>query len=350
MSSRISRTTIMVGVIAVTSLALAGCGGARSQATTGGGSAAKTYTMKFSFVTTATTPKGRAATKFKELVEAKSAGKIKVEVFPNSELYGDKDELQALQSNSVQMLAPSSAKFTTIAPELQVLDLPFLFDTLADIPKVVTKDSKVGKAIYENKKLAANNLKVMGLWDNGFKVLTSNKEMRKPADLKGLSFRIQPSDVLRSQFQAWGGKATPMAFSEVYNALQQGVINGQENTYSNTTSQKMHTVQSNLTETNHGYLAYVLVVNNKWFTALPADLQKVVQDSADEATAFNRQIADEVNVAAKAEIVKTGKTKIIVPTAAERQAFKDAVVPSVWNQYESLIGKDLIAELLSQQK
>ena len=349
MTSRISRTKLMIGIIAVAFLALAGCGGARSDSSSGD-SGDKTYTMKFSYVTTANTPKGKAATKFKELLEAKSDGKIKVELFPNSELYGDKDELQALQSNSVQMLAPASAKFTTIAPELQVLDLPFLFDTVEDIPKIVTKDSKVGKAIYENEKLASNNAKVIGLWDNGLKVLTANKELRKPDDLAGLSFRIQPSDVLRAQFEDWGGKATPMAFSEVYNALQQGVIDGQENTYSNTESQKMHTVQSNLTETNHGYIGYVLVVNNTWFTELPQDLQTAVQESADEASIYNREVAAEVNAAAKAEIEKAGKTTILVPTEAERQAFKDAVVPKVWKEYESVIGEDLIAELLSQQK
>lgn len=350
MTSRISRTNLVVGVVAVASLALAGCGGARSQSSSGSGSEGKTFTMKFSYVTTNNTPKGKAAVKFKELVESKSGGKVKVELFPNSELYGDKDELQALQSNSVQMLAPASAKFTTIAPELQVLDLPFLFDTLEDIPKIVTKDSKVGKAIYENKKLASNNAKVIGLWDNGFKIMTANKVLAKPADLGGLSFRIQPSDVLRSQFDAWGGKATPMAFSEVYNALQQGVIDGQENTYSNTASQKMHTVQSNLTETNHGYIGYVLVVNNTWFKELPVDLQAAVTDSADEASLYNREVAAEVNAAAKAEIVAAGKTTILVPTDAERQAFKDLVVPKVWTQYQDVIGKDLIDELLSQQK
>lgn len=351
MTIRISRTQLLVGAVAVTSLALAGCGGARSGSDSGGGGAeGKTYTMKFSHVVTDKTPKGKAAVKFKEVLEEKSGGKIKVEVYPNSELYGDKDELQALQSNSVQVLAPSSAKFTTIAPELQVLDLPFLFDTVEDIATVVTPDSKVGKAIYENQKLAQNGMKVLGLWDNGLKVLTANKELRKPADLAGQSFRIQPSDVLRSQFEAWGGKATPMAFSEVYNALQQGVIDGQENTYSNTASQKMHTVQSHLTESNHGYIGYVLVVNDKWFNELPEDLQKAVQDSADEASALNRDVAAQVNADAKAEIEKAGKTKILVPTDAERKAFKDAVVPSVWKQYESVIGAELVEELLSKQK
>lgn len=347
MSRRFSTARLLACAGLIGSLALAGCG-ARGEGVSGSGE--KTYTLKFSHVTTANTPKGKAAEKFKEVLEAKSGGKIKVEVYPNSELYGDKDEMQALQSNSVQMLAPASAKFTTIAPELQVLDLPFLFDSVDDIPKVVAKDTVVGKAIYENKKLADNNLKVLGLWDNGLKQLTANKELRKPADLAGLSFRIQPSDVLRSQFEAWGGKATPMAFSEVYNALQQGVIDGQENTYSNIKSQKMHTVQKNLTESNHGYIGYVLVVSNKWFNDLPDDLKKAVQEAADEATAYNRQVAAQLNADAKAEIEKAGTTKITVLTPEERKAFKDAVVPTVWKQYEGVIGKDLIEELLSQQK
>lgn len=351
MTIRTTRTRILVGALAVGSLALAGCGGARGGGDAGGGGdEGKTYTLKFSHVVTNTTPKGQAAEKFKEVLEEKSDGKIKVEIYPNSELYGDKDELQALQSNSVQMLAPAGAKFSTVAPELQVLDLPFLFDTVEDIPEVMSKDSKLGKSLFENEKLAAKDMKVVGLWDNGLKQLHSNTEMRKPEDLKGLSFRIQPSDVLRSQFEAWGAKATPMAFSEVYNALQQGVVDGGENPYSNIESQKMHTVQKYITELGNGYVGYILVVNNTWFNELPEDLQKAVQESADEASDFNREVAFKLNEEAKAKIEKAGTTTITVPTEEERQAFKDVVVPSVWKQYESVIGADIIEELLSKQK
>ena len=180
--------------------AVAGCGGARSG---GGGGEDGNFTIKFSHVVTGDTPKGKAAEEFKKLIEEKSDGQITVEIYPNSELYGDEDELQALQSNSVQMLAPSSAKFTTLAPELQVLDLPFLFDTVEDIPKIAAPDTAVGKSIYENEKLAENNTKVLGLWDNGLKSLSSNTPMHKPSDLEALSFRIQPSDLLRSQFESW---------------------------------------------------------------------------------------------------------------------------------------------------
>ncbi|MHA6618572.1 DctP family TRAP transporter solute-binding subunit [Pseudonocardia sp. DLS-67] len=349
MMGRQGRRAQLAALLLIATVALAACGARGAGA--GGGDAAggDTFTIKFSHVVTPATPKGQAAEKFKEVVEQKSGGRIKVEVYPNSELYGDKDELQALQSNSVQMLAPASAKFTTIAPELQVLDLPFLFDSVDDIPKVASPDSAVGKAIYENQALASNNIKVMGLWDNGLKQLSSNTEMRTPDSLAGLSFRIQPSDVLRTQFEKWGASATPMAFSEVYNALQQGVVSGQENPYSNIESQNMHTVQKFITESNHGYVGYVLVVNNQFFQSLPADLQTVVQESADEASTYNREVAAKLNADARATIEQAGTTTITELTPEERKAFKDRVVPSVWQQYADVIGPDLVNDLLAQQ-
>jgi C4-dicarboxylate-binding protein DctP len=303
-------------------VALAACG-ARGAGAGGGGADGQNFTIKFSHVVTPATPKGQAAEKFKEVVEQRSGGRITVEIYPNSELYGDKDELQALQSNSVQVLAPASAKFTTIAPALQVLDLPFLFNSVEDIPKIASPDSAVGKAIYENEALAANNIKVIGLWDNGLKQLSSNTEMRTPESLAGLSFRIQPSDVLRTQFERWGASSTPLAFAEVYNALQQGVVNGQENPYSNIESQNMHTVQSHITESNHGYIGYVLVINNQFLESLPADLQTVVQQAADEASAYNREVAARLNDEARTAIEQAGTTTILELTPEERQAFKD---------------------------
>ena len=337
-----------VGLAGAALLGTAGCG-ARGGGADGGSGGGKKFTIKLSHVVTADTPKGKASDKFKKLVEKKSDGKIKVEVYPNSELYGDEDELQALQSGSVQMLAPSSAKFTTIAPQLQVLDLPFIFDSVDDIPDIVSPDSNVGKAIFENKKLASKNIKVLGLWDNGLKQLSSNKEMLKPEALKGLKFRIQPSDVLRSQFKSWGANSTPMAFSEVYNALQQGVIDGAENPYSNIESQNMQTVQKHISESDHGYIGYVLTINNDFYNKLPDDLKKVVTDSAKEASTYNREIAADLNQKSKEKIEKGGKSKITKLSDSERQAFKDAVVPSVWKQYSDVIGKDLVDELLKKQ-
>lgn len=343
---RIKRTALVAAAVTM-SVALAATGCARGSGQGAGDS--EKFTIKFSHVVTPKTPKGQAAEKFKELVEEHSNGRVTVEIYPNSELYGDKDELQALQSNSVQVLAPSTSKFTTIAPELQVLDLPFLFDSVDDIPAIVSPESNVGKAIYENKKLAAKKVKVLGLWDNGLKQLSSNKKMTAPDDLSGLSFRIQPSDVLESQFRSWRANSTPMAFSEVYSALQQGVVDGQENPYSNIESQKMHTVQKHIAESNHGYLGYVLVINTDFLASLPEDLQKIVLDAADESSEFNRKIAADINQEAKKKIEDSGKSEITPLSEEARQALKDKVVPSVWNQYSDLIGQDLIDELLAAQ-
>lgn len=339
------------GLLLVLAVALAlytvGCGrGGGAQG--GGGGEGGNFTIKFSHVTTEETPKGMAANKFKEIVEKESDGKIKVEVYPNSQLYGDEDEMQALQSGAVQMLAPSSAKFTTIAPELQVLDLPFLVDKPEEIPEVVSKDSKVGQVIFENEKLAEKNFKVLGLWDNGFMQLTANREVTKPEDLRGLKVRIQPSDVIRAQFETWGAEPTPMAFAEVYNALQQGVIGGQENTYSNIFSQKFHTVQSHMTESNHHYLGYVLVMNNEFFNKLPDDLQQVVTEAADEASSYNRKIALETNQEDKQKILETD-IKFTELSPEQRQTFKEMVVPKVWDQFADVIGQDVIQELKERQ-
>ena len=343
------RVCLLVALLAIAALVFSACGRGGGAGGGGGDGDEENFTIGFSHVVTPETPKGMAADRFKELVEEKSDGRITVEVYPNSELYGDEDEMQAIQSGSAQMLAPASAKFTTIAPELQVLDLPFLFDSVEGIREVASPDSRGGQSIYENEQLAQANIKPLGLWDNGLKQLSSNREMRSPESLRGLEFRIQPSDVLRSQFEAWGADTTPMAFAEVYSALQQGVIDGQENPYSNIESQNMHTVQDYISESDHGYIGYVLVINNEFFENLPDDLQQVVQESADEASEYNREIAAEVNEESKQTILDEGSTELIELSEEERQAFKDAVVPEVWNQYADLIGQDIIDELLERQ-
>ncbi len=329
-------------------LALSACGGARGGG--GGGGEGQTFTIKFAHVVTPQTPKGQAAEKFKEVAEREGDGRLKVEVFPNSELYGDKDELQALQNGAVQMLAPASAKFTTIAPQLQVLDLPFLFDSVEEIPEVASPDTPVGKAIFENQALAEKNVKVLNLWDNGLKQLSSNRPMNTPANLKGLKFRIQPSDVLRDQFAAWGASSTPLAFAEVYNALQQGVVDGQENPYSNIESQNMHTVQKHITESNHGYIGYVLVVNQDFYEGLPDDLKQAVDTAAQESSDFNREVAANINQEAKKTVEQAGTTRITVLDEQQRKAFKDAVVPSVWQKHAGVIGQELIDELLQDEQ
>lgn len=348
MTTRSLRT--LTGAVAIAALTLTACGGARGG--DGGGDSAdgETFTLKFAHVTTDSTPKGKAAIWFEEELEKQTDGRIDVEVYSNSSLYGDKDEMQAIQQNSVQVLAPASAKFTTVAPALQVLDLPFLFDTPEDIPSVAAPDTAVGEAIFANEDLASRNMKVLGLWDSGMKQIHSNNETTAPDDMKGKKYRIQPSDVLKSQIEAWGGSAEAIAFAEVYSALQQGVIDGGENTYSNIESQKMHTVQSHIAESDHGYIGYILVVNTDFYDSLPEDLQQILVDVAEEASVVNRDISVEVNQESKDAILEEGTTEITEWTPEQRQAFKDVVVPSIYEEYRDVIGDDIIDELLASQE
>jgi C4-dicarboxylate-binding protein DctP len=340
--------TIMVG--------LAGCGvrggGAQGAAQdgNGGGSEGEKVTIKFSHVQTPDTPKGLAAEKFKEVVEKESDGRIEVEIYPNSQLYGDEDEQQALQSGAVQMIAPAPAKLSTVAPQLQVLDLPFIADSPEEIQELFSRDSKIGQAIYNNEELQSRKMKVLGLWDLGFKQFASKQPIRTPEDMRGMKLRIQSgSDVLRSETEIWGGEPIPMSFSEVYNALQQGVIDGLENTYTSFYGQKMHTVTSHMTESNHGYIGYVLLINNDFFEGLPKDLQQDVITAADEATKYNRKIAFKENAEAKKKIQEAGTTEFIELSEAQREAFRDPVVTELWDQYADVIGPELIDELKERQ-
>ena len=207
------------------------------------------------------------ARKFKELAEKYTNGKVKVEVYPNSTLYKDKEELEALQLGAVQMLAPSNSKFGPIGiKDFEVFDLPFLLPNLASLRKVT--DGPIGKKMLTL--LDAKGMVGLAYWDNGFKEMSANKPLHMPADYKGLKFRIQSSKVLEAQFRLLGATPQVMAFSEVYQALQTGVVDGQENTASNIYTQKMHEVQKYTTLTNHGYIGYVVVVNKKFWDGLPA--------------------------------------------------------------------------------
>lgn len=333
------------GLAGAALLGSAGCG-------RGGGAGAgdgSEYQIRFSHVQTEETPKGMAAQRFKEEVEKRSNGRISVEIYPNSELYGDEDELQAQQSGSVEMLAPAPAKLTTIAPRLQMLDLPFIFESYEEIPQVVTRDSLVGEAIYQSEELENSGIRVMGLWDLGLKHFISNRAVRQPEDLQGQTLRVQSgSDVLRTQTELWGANPEPMAFSEVYGALQQGVIDGLENTYSSFHSQNMHEVGDYITVSNHGYIGYVLTINNEFYDSLPDDLQQAVQEAADEASTYNREIAQEENQQARQAMEEAGTTEFIDISEENRQALKEEVVPEVYEQYADVIGQDVVNELLAR--
>ncbi|MBL8572125.1 MAG: TRAP transporter substrate-binding protein [Hyphomicrobiaceae bacterium] len=297
--------------------------------------------IKFSHVVAPDTPKGKGATKFAELAGQYTAGKVKVEVYPNSQLYKDKEELEALQLGAVQMLAPSLAKFGPLGvKEFEVFDLPFIFPSKDALNKV-TK-GEVGKSLLS--KLEAKGITGLAYWDNGFKIMSANSALKTPDDFLGLKLRIQSSKVLEAQMKALGAVPQVMAFSEVYQALQTGVVDGTENPPSNMYTQKMHEVQKHATVSNHGYLGYAVIVNKKFWDELPADARAGLDKAMAEATDYANQIAQKENDDALAAMKAAGKTTFIELDAAQKAAWMKALKP-VHDEMAARVGKDLIEQI-----
>lgn len=300
--------------------------------------AAGEIVIKFSHVVAQDTPKGKAADYFAKLAAEKTKGKVKVEVYPNSQLYKDKEEMEALQMGSVQMLAPSLAKFGPLGvKEFELFDLPYIFDNYDELHRIT--QGPIGQSLL--KKLEAKGIYGLTFWDNGFKCFSGKKPLRTVADYRGMKMRIQSSKVLEEEIRALGGLPQVIAFGEVYQALSTGVVDGTENPPSNLYTQKMHEVQPHLSLTEHGYLGYAVLVNKKFWDGLPADVRKALDEAMKEATAYANRIAKEENDKDLDKIRKSGKTTIYKPTAQERLELKKALVP-VHRAMESRIGADLI--------
>ncbi len=297
--------------------------------------------IKFSHVVATDTPKGQAAERFKELAEKETHGRVRVDLFPNSQLYKDKEELEALQLGAVQMLAPSMAKFGPLGvKEFEAFDLPYIFPSKAALYNVT--EGPIGKSLLA--KLEPKGIIGLAFWDNGFKVMSANKPLHVPADFKGLKMRIQSSKVLDAQMRALGANPQVLAFSEVYQALQTGVVDGTENPPSNMYTQKIHEVQKHVTVSNHGYLGYAVIVNKKFWDGLPADIRTSLEKAMRDATTFEKAIAQRDNDLAMEAIRKAGKTTVYTLSPKEQGEWRKALLP-VYKDMESRIGKDLIGAI-----
>ncbi|WP_373100657.1 MULTISPECIES: TRAP transporter substrate-binding protein [Pasteurellaceae] len=293
--------------------------------------------IKFSHVVANETPKGQGALLFQKLVEQRLAGKVKVEVYPNSSLYGDGKEMEALLLNNVQMLAPSLAKFDKYTPKIQLFDLPFLFDDIKAVERFEQSDA--GKSLL--KSMEDKGITGLAYWNNDLKQLSANKELRLPKDARGLKFRVQNSEVLDAQFKALKAVPRKMAFGEMYQGLQTGVVNGAENPYSNIFSQKINEVQKYITESNHGLLSYMVIVNTDFWHSVPEAIRAELIAILDEVSAEVNKQSHALNLADKQKIIDSGSSQIITLTAEQRSQWRDAVKP-VWKQFEDAIGADLI--------
>jgi C4-dicarboxylate-binding protein DctP len=300
--------------------------------------------IKFSHVVAQDTPKGKGAEFFKLKAEELTKGKVKVEVYHNSTLYKDKEEMEALQLGAVQMLAPSLAKFGPLGvKEFEVFDFPFMFDNYDQLRKVT--NGPIGASLL--KKLEAKGILGLAYWDNGLKVMSANKPLRNPEDFRGLKMRIQSSNVLDAQMRAVSALPQKMAFSEVYQALQTGVVDGTENPPSNLYTQKMHEVQKFVTLSDHGYLGYAVIVNKKFWDGLPADIRKQLDDAMEQSTRYANQIAKVENDTSLENVKKSGKSELITLTPEQKKAWKKAMF-KVHDQMSSRVGKELVEAIYKE--
>ncbi len=351
-------TTTMKGLISSVAIASAlvftGCGGDEKEKKTTEAKQPNNmgeFVLKFSHVVSPNTPKGKAANFFEQRLEELTKGRIDVQVYPSSQLYKDNAVLKALKLDSVQMAAPSFSKFGKIVPQLALFDLPFLFKDMDHLHRV--QDGEVGKKLKDM--VTAKGYVALNFWDNHFKQLSSSKKpLVTPEDAVGQKFRIMSSKVLEAQFHAVGANPQMMPFSEVYSGLQQGVIDGQENTNSNIYTKKFHEVQKYLTITNHGYLGYLVVMSEKFWNKLPKDLQDAVTQAINEATLKERQYAEELNAQQfnliKEYAKKTGDLEIINLSSEQKEAWRKAVSKIYPDFYDSKkIGEDLIKGALATE-
>jgi len=299
--------------------------------------AAAPFVIRFSHVTADVSPKGQAAIKFKELAEKRLPGRVQVQVYPNSQLFGDDKEMQALLLGDVHIIAPSLAKFGAYTRQLQVFDLPFLFQDMAAVERF--QASAAGQKLLSS--INARGIHGFGYLHNGMKQLSANTPLRLPADAKGLRFRIQPSDVLAAQFRALGAKPQKLAFAEVYQALRDKQVDGAENPWSNIVSQQFYTVQNYITETNHGALEYLVIGNARWWNGLPPDVRQGLSEAMAEAIRFGNQIALKEEARFRQQVIDANQASVLSLDAKQVAAWRSAMQP-VWQAFENDIGKEVI--------
>jgi C4-dicarboxylate-binding protein DctP len=298
-------------------------------------------TIKFSHVAAKGTPKSDAAELFKKLAEQRTGGKVRVDVYPNSTLYKDKEELEALQMGAVQMLAPTLSKFGSLGiRDFEVFDLPFLFENRASVQRIT--NGPLGREMLSV--LEPKGIKGLTYWDNGFKMMSANKPIRLPGDMRGLKMRIQGSKVIDEQMRTLGAIPQVMSFSEMVQALQTGVVDGAENPPLNFYSQKVYEAQKHLTVTNHGYIGYAVITNKKFWDGLPADIRTTLEGALAEATKMNDNAIERESAAAMEAIQKTGRTAIHRPSPEELAEWRKALLP-VHKKMEDRVGKALLARV-----
>jgi C4-dicarboxylate-binding protein DctP len=324
---------VLIGFFLVT---VAACGGSE-----GAGGAASTptpYVIKFPHVVAQATPKGQMAQRFKELAEERFPGRVRVEVYPSAQLMEDTESIEALAFGEVQMIATSVSLYDRLTQKFQVFDLPFLFPNLEAVERF--QASPAGRDLLTT--LSEQGILGLQFWHNGMKQFSGPRPLIEPDDARGLKFRVMESDILQAEIEAIGGSPQKMAFGEVFQALQTGTVDAQENTWSNIYSSKFYEVQPYITQSNHGYIGYYLAVNAGFWQSLPADLRTGLEATLAEVTQWGNARSEAINQEDKQRIIDSGRSEVTVLTPEQQAAWQKAMQP-VWEEFRDRIGADLVA-------
>jgi C4-dicarboxylate-binding protein DctP len=338
MAVHVRMRTFLLGFLLA---AVAACGGSQG----GGGDAASAPTLhviKFPHVVATATPKGQMAQRFKELAEERFPGRVRVEVYPSAQLMEDTESIEALAFGEVQMIAASVSLYDRLTQQFQLFDLPFLFPNLAAVERF--QASPRGRALLTT--LTDQGILGLQFWHNGMKQFSGPRPLIEPDDARGLKFRVMESDILQAEIEAIGGSPQKMAFGEVYQALQTGTVDAQENTWSNMYSSKFYEVQPYMTESNHGYIGYYVAVNAAFWQSLPADLRAGLESTLDEVTKWGNERSEAINQEDRQRIIDSGKSELTVLTAEQLRVWQAAMRP-VWDEFRDRIGGELVDSALA---
>ena len=299
---------------------------------------AEPITIRFSHVVSEKAPKGIGARLFKERAEQELAGKVKVEIYPDSQRYTDEQVLTALLMGDIELAAPSLAKFRSVSKKMQIFDLPFLFSDVEAVHRFQV--SSEGQSLLDA--MLSRGIRGLAYWDNGMRVMSANKALLQPADAQRLTFRTEPSNVIEAQYAILGATNLRLPFSRVFDALDRGLVDGQENSWSNIVSKRFHAVQNYFTETNHSYQGYMVVTTGRFWDALPPQIRSTLEEILAEVSVKVNKIAVEKAREGREAVRNSSTSQVIGLTPEQRAAWRETLQP-VWKQFENQIGQDIIA-------
>lgn len=301
-------------------------------------SAEEPILIRFSHVVVEDTPKGIGAEMFKQKAEARLPGRVRVEVYPRAQRFDDETVLMALLFGDVELAAPSFVQFRSFSPAMQVFDLPFLFPDVASVDRF--ERTPEGRALMDS--MLPRGIRGLEWWHNGMRAISGDRPLRVPEDVEGMTIRIEPSAIFQEQYRRIGAIGIQMPFSRVTDAIRDGIVQGQENTWSNIASRNVQSLQKHYLELDHSFLGYLVVTSASFWDNLPADVREALREVLAETTVEVNRLAAELAVRDRAKVEQTEGVSIIRPAADERELWRQAFLP-VWQDFEGQIGTGLIA-------